>query len=1025
MALLLAALSPAAKADCTIVSGNVYDNGKLTYSADASLPAYKAEGYRNDYVMCWAAAASNVIQYWQDTYYNFRDQGTDPAMGVTTGYTEPAGTDSLAVYDELLASWTESSGYVYSAYSWWMTGGRYVPYGSSLKDENSGGYYTKIFGSTQPAYASGLQDASFYSLFIDKGLKTNKSIIDSTLQKAFSTQGQAVNLSVCHNDRYYSGMHAITCWGYETDDKGNITGLIVTDSDDKQYGAIILTLKEEADGTVTIGNDRYGSWYSMYNYMLYDVSYIDTPETSHTTGKKVAERASQTSVASISDQVNQTCTLTQSATFTDSTLCIGGGTYEGTQTPAAIVFTTERDAKISVSYTADPLSPMFKVADGAMALLNGGLEVAGGGRWQAGGVVAEGQLYIHGGEVSVTNAKYIGTGGGISAKSYVEIKGGGDVNISGNQATISNTMADDWGKFSAYGGGGIGSEDSFSIKSSGQVLISNNRVEGTHVHGGGAYALERAYMNDNAGITFSGNSVSGKDVFGCGGGLAAMYIELDRNHNIEFSNNSVEVNNPGNYYYDTRLKEYIQGSHASGGALAVKFDGLSTSYLQSDGSFLYAIPSMSIQGNDSVVFHANSATAKFTDPQDSTNDTAAFARGGALFLDTMNVGENGRYGAQGSICDNREVIFTGNSATASTPVHEGVARGGAIHLAQESSLEISGENQVVRFTGNSVTADKTAQGGAIYNESALSVSGNKEVTFSGNSAQEGNDLYNAEGATAEFAWNGDVSFGSNTDGKAAVVNKGTLYLAAEAGKKIEFKDSKLDSSAGKVVLGTDKAESKSTATGVRFTQGSSAMSITNREAKAAELEKLTISYNLISGASDANPVESMLRGVDIVSNDNLCVENVGMAADVSISTGSHAITLSNVVIDLTGTAYTTQDTETGTCYIFDVRNMINCELTMANVKFDASMFDGMQVGDGDCVAVNFGDDVNISNSSNATMVRNVGETEVTISELKLKSGVVYFGAAGADTPEINVPEPATGTFSLLALAALAARRRRR
>lgn len=89
--LLLALLSAQAVADVTIASGNVYDVGKYSYRTVSGLP----QAY-NDTAMCWAAAASNVIQYWQDTYGRYAAQGT-PQGANDTVYTQPAGTGALAV----------------------------------------------------------------------------------------------------------------------------------------------------------------------------------------------------------------------------------------------------------------------------------------------------------------------------------------------------------------------------------------------------------------------------------------------------------------------------------------------------------------------------------------------------------------------------------------------------------------------------------------------------------------------------------------------------------------------------------------------------------------------------------------------------------------------------------------------------------------------------------------------------------------------------------------------------------------
>lgn len=1004
--LLALASVPAASAAVTVVSGNVYDNGKLTYSADPSLPAYNTEGYRNDYVMCWAAAASNVIEHWQDTYYDFHDTDAAPARGVQTGYTLPIGTDSLAVYDALLAGWTENSGYTYNAYSWWLKGGRYVESGSTLKDAASGGYYNDVFGTTLPTYAGGLENAPFYTTLPDYGVKVNMAAAESVLKKAFATKGQAVNLSVCHNDGTYRGMHAITCWGYEEDEQGHITGLLVTDSDDKNYGAVMLSAKEE-NGHVTVTNDRFGSWYSMGTYMIYDISYINTPDTAAATGEKVAQEAQQNMVSSIGAQVTQTCTLTQPASLEDSSLRIGGGKYEGSELTSAIIFTTTKDAHITIS-CSDPLNPQLHVADGAMALLNGGLTVNGG-------VVADGQLYIHGGDVSVTDARNADTGGGIHAETFVEMQGAGDITITGNKATPS-TSTEVWYDYPVYGGGGIGSKDSFSIKSCGTVVIDNNSIEGVRVQGGGAYAMERAYIRDNASLSISGNSVKASHVLSSGGGLSAMYIELDRNRNTVFRGNTLTANNSSISHWDGPNSRDLEGTRAMGGALAVMFDSVGTSYLQPDGySFIYAIPTLSLSGNRNVTFESNSVNAQYSSYRYSEE---AQASGGALYLDTLyraSGSSAGSYGAKGVISNNKGIVlFTDNSVNATTTLVQGVARGGAVHLAKAAELEISGAEQEVQFIGNTATADKTAQGGAVYNEGTLRISGNKAVEFRGNSAKEGNDLYNAAGCTAELTWNDSLMMDDTGKSGHAVVNKGTLYLAADDGKEMTFINASVDSSAGKLVLGTDAEGTRKGNGKLNFTDGSKTktMSIALPQNAVAEWEHISLSLGEISGTSAQGTV---FNHAAVTADTDVTLRNLTLGTDSSVSVGSHTVTLSGVTIDLSGAAYAEETTTGGTLYLFDLQNMINCTLTLSDVTFDASGILSLQTGEGYAIGVDFGNDVTFTDGASAVL--NLGENKT--KQVALRSGVVFFGDTAA------IPEPATGTLLLSALAALCGRRRRK
>ena len=180
------------------------------------------------------------------------------------------------------------------------------------------------------------------------------------------------------------------------------------------------------------------------------------------------------------------------------------------------------------------------------------------------------------------------------------------------------------------------------------------------------------------------------------------------------------------------------------------------------------------------------------------------------------------------------------------------------------------------------------------------------------------------------------------------------------------------------------------------------------------LKELTVSKGLIAGTDRQS---SLADGLDINRMGyNLTLENLVLTANNKISVGDgHTITLNQVTIDLSKAEYQLVDSD----YYFQLQDLINCTLEMDDVVFDAS---GLELPTGFDPAVNgigmdFGPDVTIDpqTARNLTLLMG-GDWSQTMN---LVDGKPVFTAL------VPTPEPTTGTLSLLGLAALAARRRRK
>lgn len=1045
----------AAQAGLTIVSGNVYDVGKYTKSDDwTMLP-------KDDRFMCWAAAAANVIQYWQDTYIDCADEGkTVPNGYAVDQYYLPAGTGSLQVYDYIVDKWYNSGGNPINVFQWWFQGAyhfpsglilnqRYYTSGSSLKNDTveSAGFFTDVFGASvlNNVFPS-LEGVTFNSARIrynkDKETPTEESTptldyLQDFIKQAFTREGQAVALSMVAEN---GDAHAITCWGYEEHD-GVITDLILSDSDDKKYGTFMVSLSGYTDSetgltSATLHTNRYNSWY-YGKYTIVDATYIDTPE------KIRQDPENRPTITQIDNgTVDISCTLKDSVNSNES-IVIGGGIHE-----APIVFVTEAGAAISIQGVGVTSSPLMTVEDGAMALLYGGLSIKGNGNNSGGGVTTKGHLYIHGGDVTVTDCQSDNPGAGIyappqditddyftdidgkglSATSFVEIKGAGAVNISSNKSEFY--AYDEYtGKYYLSGGAGISAEDSFAILNSGSVQLSSNELTGCNVCGGATFANFDTAIEGNGDVTMGSNKVQSSGFRAYGGAVAGMFLHVNGNEDVSFSGNSVSLTNAELREIDTSMTipGYQGGACTGGGAIAAVRVIEGISYL--DPRTLeetYPNITLNIDGNQSVSFIENSVSSRYDgDHRGEYNPTIepCQAQGGAVYLGNFTTSKGKTIGTLASISKNSgDVLFSMNTATAySSKIRDDVAQGGAIYVSKESSMSIDSNEGLVAFSGNSVTGT-TAQGGGIYNAGKLAITRNDAVEFSNNTAKEGSHIFNDAEGVAEIAWNDKVLFTADTAAGSTVVNKGEMYLAAGQGQEIQFHNTVLDTTQGTLTVGCDTAGTAH-ATTLTFTTGNTGerTDVSTRGGVAVELRGLSLSVDNIAGGQGV-----YLNGVAVATNTNLVVKDMTIGTDMLLEEGSaeHLLTLNNVKIDLgdaSASLTSTLNDKGGKDYVFDLRGMLSGAITLNDVVFDVDALLGQDIDfiNKDRVCMMFGDVTYFPKTMEKTTISMVGSGGTSVYCEVVDGGNVYFGGY------FEVPEPATGTLSLLALCALSVRRRRK
>ena len=248
--------------EITITAEEVTDTGKTIVFADGvtlSSGWYdvnkKGAGDNGDINMCWAAAASNMIQWFQDRYV--AQGGTLPAGAIDGPGTKYYGNFApyeLALMELYHDGWNNNKGgHVEQAIPWYfenkLYGGEYASAGSQAVPLVEGGYWKSIWSDVVKYMYCGYDYFSYdtfatdytytvcynnYSLWGNgsslKGQERLKYVSD-LIVTAFEHGMASLTVSLAAD--IMSLHHAVTLWGYEIDNAtGLLTRIWITDSDD-------------------------------------------------------------------------------------------------------------------------------------------------------------------------------------------------------------------------------------------------------------------------------------------------------------------------------------------------------------------------------------------------------------------------------------------------------------------------------------------------------------------------------------------------------------------------------------------------------------------------------------------------------------------------------------------------------------------------------------------------------------------------------------------------------------------------
>lgn len=539
-------------------AGVYYDVGKIHYSGDSNAKMPGSKGATDDSDLCWAAAASNVTQYWQDTYGNFRDKDTTLISGTQNGYSSPYGTDYLNIYHEVLKNARiDSTNDPEQFFGWWFKGTAAVnAFKETVLDERTGSY-TRLFGDGEF-----LDVRKMYSVD-DISMKE----LTAFVVNAFKVQGQAVELSTMGNAH-----HAITCWGYELNKQGNLSALILSDSDDQYFGAFRMELsvtdpyiivdsrfgtvvKYAAGGQYTMRTDDQFGYYSDTDAALAGLAVIVTPESYvNEDGSTVSVREEATGAAKVLSGKGDVLENTRLANEDLKTVLKGGGLVVGNGRDV-IILTSETGHTLEMDGGSVVDTTALTVRQGGMVSLNN-LSVS---NYTEGGLNLQSKTYLHDGSVKISNNGSSGDGAGVYNATYLEIQ-----NCSGEEAVVfeknkttagkGGAIYNDGAKSNTEGVDGFNSYVQVSIRGNSEVVFRGNEA----AEGNDIYNAKNGIINiaDNGEVRFESQAGDNVSVVNKG----RLYLAANEDQSIVFKETT--LSSPGQTYVgkDVKGDVYREGS---------------------------------------------------------------------------------------------------------------------------------------------------------------------------------------------------------------------------------------------------------------------------------------------------------------------------------------------------------------------------------------------------------------------------------------------------------------------------------
>ncbi len=1019
-------------------------------SSSISVPEYQSRldcsALYSDNGHCWAYTSSNMLQYWQTYYGVFAKKAGDttkeaPVHGYnydTKYMTELGGTQSLQLNKLFYDSFDgKTGGSTNKAFGWYLQGENY--WGGQNDNTSAPGYFSQYFAHYNDTHTTiNGQNLSSLSAMSDS-IKQAFGYTQQNGEWEQTTKGQIMHLEL----KAGSSSHAITCYGFETDAEGNIKALYIVNSDDAKYELIKVYTKFEVYGEydyrLTLHYDEECSGYNTYNaWTVTGWSNLNTPEVlkqmlaEYENGKQtwMGNLESWTNTAAMEADVN--------VLPTDET---GWMTYAGTGTEHAGYYNTYYTAGSGVVFNDAATSGTVNVGDNievsSMEVNNNSLAYSfNGGESQKTITVAD-FTKTGSGSLSFSNIKLVADDVTLSGNvTFDELHVKGELQADAQTITVNSLRLDGNAKI------GTLTDGAELTISGGKVTIANSS-SWTNID---SLAMsDQARLEIGASLKVAGNITScdatGTLAEGEKSGIKTKWaLEVGTEGDASTGN----VNLVGDITAGAYIK-ILGDATVSGSVTTDKGDitiggkaniggNLSTAqggniYLNKGGTVGGTLSAATITVKD----NASLGTIGSISGENETGTVALVVSGGTTEVKSTNwtnlkslaLSEQARLNVAASL-NVAENITTSSAATAT--LAEGTRAGIDTKYALKVGGKVTLSGDIVAHSYINIGGDANLTGNlhAYANE----YNGNDSKVIIGGNATVGGELSSVQNTdikgNASIAGKVNVGTQMNVGGALSLGEGGTVGGTLSAGSVELAAGKTLEAKGGLTVNGAltgGEGSTKALAT----TEGSMTLggSVKNIDLKA---------QSITMAAADGS--ELTLDSVNItLTGGELSLTNTRVQGDCSFTTTSASPLTMKVdgvifVLDASNSAVRGQEAQIMTLGIAtESSNPIYIDSTMleglnveGNMTLDLSHWaDEINSGAYDSLVMTFTEDTDFSQTKEVTVELGNGVT----GKLEADSDSPNSFVLALPKAEQAIPEPTTASLSLLALAALAARRRRK
>ncbi len=228
-----------------------------------------ADYYPNpDTMLCWAAQCSNIL-----TYMEYQARGSISYSSTYNTYSGDSDIDKIIrhvsqyqAYERFTDNFTDSPSNSHVGMKWFTVGINEGDIGYELLKDNAykGGYLREQIGTTAEDFNTKVvsQTYSFMGDTTDKTDVLDKIVsgeitYEDLFHKAIMDGPMTLDILIKNADGSWAEIgHALTCWGFETDENDLLSAIYITDSDDGNVKLIkIPVIYNAVDGSLKLNGD--------------------------------------------------------------------------------------------------------------------------------------------------------------------------------------------------------------------------------------------------------------------------------------------------------------------------------------------------------------------------------------------------------------------------------------------------------------------------------------------------------------------------------------------------------------------------------------------------------------------------------------------------------------------------------------------------------------------------------------------------------------------------------------------------